>query len=62
MELAMSEQHPSQRGARTPDSSAPRVDVSEMFLQSRRLSIYGGTNEIQRNLIARRLGLPRGRA
>lgn len=26
----MSEQHPSQRGARTPDSSAPRVDVSEM--------------------------------
>lgn len=26
----MSEQHPSQRGARTPDSTAPRVDVSEM--------------------------------
>ena len=26
----MSEQHPSQRGARTPDSAAPRVDVSEM--------------------------------
>lgn len=38
-----------------------RVDVSEMYLQSRRLSIYGGTNEIQRNLIARQLGLGRAR-
>jgi hypothetical protein len=32
-----------------------------MFLQSRRLSIYGGSNEIQRELIATRvLNLPRG--
>lgn len=35
------------------------LDYSEMFLQSRRLSIYGGTNEVQRNLIAAKvLGLP----
>ena len=35
------------------------LDFSEMFLQSRRLTIYGGSNEIQRNLIATRvLGLP----
>ena len=38
------------------------VDFSEMYLQSRRLSIYGGSNEIQRSLIATRvLGLPNGR-
>jgi alkylation response protein AidB-like acyl-CoA dehydrogenase len=38
------------------------LDFSEHFLQSRRLSIYGGTNEIQRGLIAMRiLDLPRGR-
>lgn len=37
------------------------LDFSEMFLQSRRLAIYGGSNEIQRNLIATRvLGLPLG--
>ena len=36
------------------------LDYSEMFLQSRRLTIYGGTNEVQRNLIAARvIGLPR---
>lgn len=35
------------------------LDYSEMFLQSRRLSIYGGSNEVQRNIIATRvLGLP----
>lgn len=35
------------------------LDYSEMFLQSRRLSIYGGTNEVQRNIIATRvLGMP----
>lgn len=38
------------------------IDFSEMYLQSRRLSIYGGSNEIQRSLIAGRvLGLPDGR-
>jgi len=41
---------------------AERIDLSEMYLQSRRLSIYGGSNEIQRSLIASRvLGLPGGR-
>jgi alkylation response protein AidB-like acyl-CoA dehydrogenase len=35
------------------------LDYSEMFLQSRRLPIYGGTNEVQRNIIATKvLGLP----
>lgn len=35
-------------------------DFSQSFLQSRRLSIRGGTNEIQRGIIAMRaLGLPR---
>jgi alkylation response protein AidB-like acyl-CoA dehydrogenase len=35
------------------------LDYSEMFLQSRRLTIYGGTNEVQRNIIATKvLGLP----
>ncbi|MEP9349134.1 acyl-CoA dehydrogenase family protein [Xanthobacter sp. KR7-225] len=36
------------------------VDPSEMFLQARRLSIYGGSNEIQRSILADRvLGLKR---
>lgn len=44
--------------ARSPDEAAP--DFSTMFMQSRRLSIRGGTNEIQRGIIAMRaLGLPR---
>jgi len=35
------------------------VDVSAPFLQSRRVTIYGGSSEIQRNVIARRvLNLP----
>ncbi|WP_198381672.1 acyl-CoA dehydrogenase family protein [Roseomonas sp. KE2513] len=39
------------------------IDFSELFLQSRRLSIYGGSNEIQRGLVATRvLDLPKGRA
>ena len=40
-------------------TDATWVDYSDMFLQSRRLSIYGGTNEIQRTLIAAKvLGMP----
>lgn len=43
----------------TPDGY---LDYSEMFLQSRRLPIYGGTNEVQRNIIATKvLGLPTGK-
>lgn len=45
------------RDARREDDDL--LDFSEMFLQSRRLSIYGGSNEVQRNIIATRvLGLP----
>ena len=40
-----------------------QIDFSELFPQSRRLSIYGGSNEIQRGLIASRiLDHPRGAA
>jgi alkylation response protein AidB-like acyl-CoA dehydrogenase len=36
-----------------------RIDLNELFLQSRRLTIYGGTSEIQRTIIATRtLRLP----
>lgn len=42
-------------------SGDKRLDFSEMFLQARRLSIYAGSNEIQRTLIATRvLGLGGG--
>jgi alkylation response protein AidB-like acyl-CoA dehydrogenase len=38
-----------------------RFDVNEMFLQSRRLTIYGGSNEIQRTILATRiLGMGNG--
>ena len=47
----------------TAGAGAALVDFCEMFLQSRRLTIYGGSNEIQRTLLASRvLGLPDGRA
>ena len=39
------------------------LDYSELFLQSRRLPIYGGSNEVQRNIIATKvLGLPTARS
>ena len=38
---------------------ADLLDATEMFLQARRLGIYGGSSEVQRNIIATRvLGLP----
>lgn len=50
--------HAAIRAPRVGDEATP--DFSTMFLQSRRLSIRGGTNEIQRGIIAMRaLGLSR---
>jgi alkylation response protein AidB-like acyl-CoA dehydrogenase len=50
--------HAALRAPRIGDEATP--DFSTMFLQSRRLSIRGGTNEIQRGIIAMRaLGLSR---
>ena len=43
-----------------PDSASSDTDLRRLFLFSRADTIYGGTNEIQRNLIGERaLGLPR---
>ena len=43
------------------DTASGPVDASGLFLQSRRATIYGGSSEIQRNLLAKRvLGLPGG--
>jgi alkylation response protein AidB-like acyl-CoA dehydrogenase len=47
-----------------PDSSAPESSarwIEAAWRHSKVTSIYGGTNEVQRNIIAQRgLGLPRG--
>lgn len=41
---------------------AQRLDLNEMFLQARRMPIYGGSNEIQRSILATRvMGLNGGR-
>jgi alkylation response protein AidB-like acyl-CoA dehydrogenase len=44
---------------RRQPTASDDVDVTQLFLQSRRASIYGGSSEILRNIVARRvLNLP----
>ena len=45
--------------ARSVETEDGPVEVAQLFLQVRRASIYGGSNEIQRNIVAKRiLNLP----
>ncbi|HYD69006.1 acyl-CoA dehydrogenase family protein [Azospirillum sp.] len=58
LDLAQEAAGPLRAAMVPPEGGEGRVDYSEMFLQSRRLSIYGGSNEIQRSILAGRvLGL-----
>jgi len=44
------------------EADGKRLEVSNLWRQTRRASIYGGSNEIQRNIVARRvLDLPNWR-